>query len=183
MQPIIWQALKWPATEYCTLQDHAQGMLANGRINGVYGQQPFSVHYVIEITADWRVSSFHIRQEGIHYTELKLTSDLHGHWFDKDNNHIAAFDHCIDIDISLTPFTNTLPVKRESFEEGESKVLDVLYISLPAFELQKVQQRYTRISHHEYLYENIVTDFSANIPFDHQGIVQDYPGLFKRIYY
>lgn len=183
MQPIIWQAVKWTATEYFTLHDHGQGMLANGRINGAMADHPFSIHYEIEITADWRVSSFHIRQEGLTQTELKLTSDLHGHWFDKDNNHIDAFDDCIDIDISLTPFTNTLPVKRLDFGAGESKLLDMLYIKLPEFELQKVQQRYTRTGVHEYLYENVTTDFSAEIPFDEEGIVKDYPGIFKRIYY
>ena len=183
MQPIIWQAILWPATEYFTLQDHGQGKLASGCINGVREQQPFSVHYEIAITPSWQVSSFHIRQEGLTPRELKLTSDLHGHWFDKDNNHIDAFDNCIDIDISLTPFTNTLPVKRLQFETNESKLLDMLYINLPDFELQKVQQRYTRLGSHEYRYDNVSTDFTADLPFDENYIVKDYPEIFTRIYY
>jgi uncharacterized protein len=183
MQPIIWQALLWPATEYFTLQESGTGKLATGCINGVRNQQPFCIHYKIEITASWQVSSFHIKQERLTPTELKLTSDLHGHWFDKDNNHIDAFDNCIDIDISLTPFTNTLPVKRLQFELQESKLLDMLYINLPEFELQKVQQRYTRIGQHEYLYDNVSTDFTAALPFDENDIVKDYPGIFQRITY
>ncbi|MBS0029653.1 putative glycolipid-binding domain-containing protein [Chitinophaga sp. 22321] len=183
MQPIIWQALKWPATEYFTMKDNGQGKLASGCINGVREQRPFCVHYEIAITAVWQVSSFYIRQEGLTPTELKLTSDLHGHWFDKDNNHIDAFDNCIDIDISLTPFTNTLPVKRLQFEEHESKLLDMLYINLPDFELQKVQQRYTRLGSHEYRYDNVSTDFTADLPFDENHIVKDYPEIFTRIYY
>ncbi len=183
MQPILWQALQWPATEYFTLQDNGTGKLAAGCINGVRDQQPFCVHYKIEITPSWQVSSFHIKQEGPAPTELKLTSDLHGHWFDKDNNHIDAFDNCIDIDISLTPFTNTLPVKRLPFELQESKLLDMLYINLPEFELQKVQQRYTRTGPQEYLYDNVSTDFTAQLPFDENDIVIDYPGIFRRIIY
>lgn len=183
MQPIIWQAVKWPATEYFTLQNNGQGRLASGCISGVRAQQPFCIHYEIAITPTWQVSSFHIRQEGLTPTELRLTSDLHGHWFDKDNNHIDAFDNCIDIDISLTPFTNTLPIKRLQFEANESKLLDMLYIKLPEFELQKVQQRYTRLNSHEYQYDNVTTDFTADLPFDENGILKDYPGLFNRIYY
>ena len=79
MQPIIWQAVKWTATEYFILHDHGQGMVANGSINGATTGHPFCIHYQIEMTADWRVSSFHIRQESLTLTELKLTSDLHGY--------------------------------------------------------------------------------------------------------
>ncbi|PSL43379.1 hypothetical protein CLV51_10868 [Chitinophaga niastensis] len=183
MQPIIWQAVKWPATEYFTLQGNGQMKLATGCINGVVEQQPFCIHYDIEITADWRVSSFHIRQEGKTSTELKLTTDLNGHWFDKDGNHIDAFDGCIDIDIALTPFTNTLPVKRLHFEPGERKTIDMLYIKLPEFELQKVQQHYTKLGDRLYLYENVTTQFSAELPFDKQDILLDYPGIFTRIHY
>jgi hypothetical protein len=183
MQPIIWQAVLWPATEYFTLQDNAHGKLANGCINGVTEGQPFCIHYEIDITPTWQVSSFHIRQEGLTPTELRLTSDLHGHWFDKDNNHIDAFDNCVDIDISLTPFTNTLPVKRLQMEANGSKMLDVLYIKLPEFELQKVQQRYTRLGTHEYRYDNVSTEFTADLPLDENDMVKDYPGIFKRIHY
>ncbi|MBO9731138.1 MAG: putative glycolipid-binding domain-containing protein [Chitinophaga sp.] len=183
MNPIIWQAEKWTATEYFTLAENGHGWLASGCINGVRDNTPFCIHYEIDITATWQVSSFHIRQQGIAPTELRLTSDLHGHWFDKDNNHIDAFDNCMDIDISLTPFTNTLPVKRLPFEPNESKVLDMLYINLPDFELQKVQQRYTRLSEYKYQYDNISNDFTAVLPFDEHHIVKDYPGIFTRINY
>jgi len=183
MRPIIWQALKWPATEYFILQENGAGKIASGCINGAREQQPFCIHYKIEITTAWQVSSFHIKQEGLTPTELKLTSDLNGHWFDKDNNHIDAFDNCVDIDISLTPFTNTLPIKRLSFELHESKTLDMLYINLPDFELQKVPQRYTRLGVQDYLYENVTSSFTASLPFDEHGIVEDYPGLFNRITY
>ncbi|MCW3465648.1 putative glycolipid-binding domain-containing protein [Chitinophaga nivalis] len=183
MQPIIWQATRWPAIEYCTLKEQGHHHVATGRITGVSDQEPFAILYEVEITNDWRVSSFHIRKEGLTTGELKLTSDLHGHWFDKDGNHIGAFDDCIDIDISLSPFTNTLPVKRLHFDTGEKKILNMLYIKLPEFELQKVQQHYTKLDNHTYRYENVTTDFKADIPFDEQGIVLDYPGIFTRIHY
>ncbi|RFS19089.1 hypothetical protein DVR12_25105 [Chitinophaga silvatica] len=183
MKPIIWKATKWPAIEYFTLQNKGQGMVASGSINGVKDQIPFCIRYKVELTADWRITTFHIREESIQSKELILTSDLEGHWFDKDNNQIELFDNCLDIDISLTPFTNTLPIKRLQFDNKESKVLDILYIKLPEFELQKVQQRYTRITQHEYLYENISTDFSAKIPYDEFYLVKNYPGIFERITY
>ncbi|GEP91192.1 hypothetical protein SAMN05660909_01920 [Chitinophaga terrae (ex Kim and Jung 2007)] len=183
MNPVIWQALEWPAIEYFRLYNSGQGMAAVGCINGVKEKQPFCIRYKVDLTSDWRTSAFHIREESVQAKELHLSSDLEGHWFDKDNNHIALFDNCMDIDISLTPFTNTLPVRRLQFNAHESKVLDMLYIKLPEFELQRVQQRYTRLAQHEYLYENVDNDFSARLPYDEFYIVKDYPGLFERINY
>lgn len=156
--------------------------MATGIINGYTEGQPFSIRYDIEITPDWKVSSFHIQRDGLQPTALKLTSDLNGHWFDKDGNHIEAFDDCTDIDISLTPFTNTLPIRRLDFEPGEKKLLLMLYIKLPEFELQKLPQYYTKLEDSLYLYENGDSGFHAELPVDENGVVKDYPGIFTRVY-
>lgn len=181
MEPIVWQATQWPATEFLTLQNNEHNRVANGIINGYLEGQAFSIHYEIEITLDWKVSSFHIQLQGPRPAELRLTSDLNGHWFDKDGNHVDAFDDCIDIDISLTPFTNTLPVRRLDFQKGDKKTLKMLYIKLPEFELQKVEQHYTKLDNRLYLYENADSGFHAELPLDEYGIVKDYPGIFTRI--
>ncbi|WP_160711146.1 putative glycolipid-binding domain-containing protein [Chitinophaga solisilvae] len=182
MAPIVWQATRWPATEYFELEHLEHQSVAKGNITGFAENTPFSIHYEIAITAEWKVSSFHVKLQGKEPMELKLTSDLHGHWFDKEGNHIDAFDDCIDIDISLTPFTNTLPVRRMHFDLNEKKTLNMLYIRLPEFELQKVEQHYTKLDDRMYLYENADSGFSAEIPFDEHALVKDYPGIFKRIY-
>lgn len=182
MQPVMWEATKWPAIEYFSLKDKGEHRIAAGHINGIFEGTPFSVQYEIELLPDWRISHFHIRANGQDERSLKLTHDLNGHWFDKDGNHIEAFDGCMDIDISLTPFTNTLPIKRLTFESGEAKELDMLYIRLPEFELQQIKQRYTRLGERSYLYENMHNTFSATLPFDDNGVVTDYPGIFRRIY-
>ncbi|QJB31284.1 putative glycolipid-binding domain-containing protein [Chitinophaga oryzae] len=182
MGPVVWQATLWPATEFLTVTKQEHNNLVKGIINGCTDADPFSIQYEIEVTPEWKVSSFHIRRDGLQPTALKLTSDLNGHWFDKDGNHIEAFDDCTDIDISLTPFTNTLPIRRLTFEQGERKLLQMLYIKLPEFELQKLSQYYTKMEDRLYLYENGDSGFRAELPIDENGIVKDYPGLFTRIY-
>lgn len=182
---VMWQAIHWPGIEHFTLTDKNGLRNAYGNITGVIGVQPFALQYEIEMTGNWKVSWFHIRSLAPNGREIKLTSDLAGHWFDLAGNHIDAFDGCIDIDISLTPFTNTLPVKRLSFQPGEKKEVRMLYIKLPEFELQQVQQHYTCLDEHHYRYERYdqnTVAFSADLPFDEDWLVTDYPGIFKRIY-
>lgn len=183
MHTLMWEALQWPGIEYFAFTENEKGKTATGILNGVENQQPFALRYDIEITPDWKVSSFLIQSLADRGRQFRLVSDLEGHWFDKSGNHITAFDGCMDIDISLTPFTNTLPVKRLSWAPGERRSLNMLYIKLPEFELQQVVQHYTCINKQLYHYENTTSAFETDIPFDSMGFVTDYPPrLFRRIW-
>ncbi|NIG56158.1 putative glycolipid-binding domain-containing protein [Chitinophaga sp. Cy-1792] len=183
MKLAVWQALRWTATEYFTLEDKGIFQLAHGHIAGVIRDLPFSISYEIEITNDWRIEAFTIRAEGTDKRELKLQSNLQGEWYDREGNQISAFNGCLDIDISLTPFTNSLPIKRLShLKIGDSEVISVIYILLPEFELHKMQQRYTRMNEDSWLYENLESGFTAQLYFDEDGIMNDYPGYLQRRY-
>ncbi|MDF2515648.1 MAG: hypothetical protein K0R59_944 [Sphingobacterium sp.] len=85
------------------------------------------------------------------------------------------------IDISLTPFTNTLPINNLQLKIGDSKEIDIIYIDLINNQITPVRQRYTRTDFNEYLYENIVSDFTVHIQVDENGLVLNYPGLFEKI--
>jgi uncharacterized protein len=70
------------------------------------------------------------------------------------------------VDISLTPLTNTLPVKRLQLKKGQSKEIAVIYFDLLDAQVKPVRQKYTRLSATEYLYENVPNDFEAKIKMD-----------------
>jgi hypothetical protein len=44
-----------------------------------------------------------------------------------------------------------------------------------------MEQRYTKISDAEYLYQSIVSKFETVLTVDENGIVVNYPGIFERI--
>jgi uncharacterized protein len=90
------------------------------------------------------------------------------------------FAGCIDIDIPLTPFTNTLPVSRLNLKNGEEQRIKVIYLDILEATIRPVQQKYTRLSPTVYHYENIPNDFEADITVDDRGFVVDYPSLFRR---
>jgi hypothetical protein len=108
-----------------------------------------------------------------------LAGDGDGNW--KHNGETAAaFAGCIDVDIPLTPFTNTLPIRRLQLAPGESKDILVLYCDVLNEQLFAVRQRYRCLSRTKYHYENIPNDFEADIVVDDTGLVIDYPQLFVR---
>ena len=108
-----------------------------------------------------------------------MEEDGKGNWIcngEKDDQ----FSGCIDVDIPLTPFTNSLPIRRLKLKEKESKEIRVIYCEILENRVKPVRQKYTCISASEYKYENVPNDFEATIRVDGSGFVIDYPQLFER---
>ena len=77
---------------------------------------------------------------------------------------------CIDVDISITPFTNTLPINRLKLSQMQSKNKSSLYKYLKV-EIKPVEQSYQCLSATKYLYKNVPNDFEAEITVDESGFV------------
>jgi hypothetical protein len=87
----------------------------------------------------------------------------------------------IDLDLAITPFTNTLPIRRLDLAVGDEGDVTAAYVSFPDLEVNIDEQRYTRLDEDVYLYESLDSDFSREITVDLDGIVVEYPGLFERL--
>ncbi len=114
-----------------------------------------------------------------------LRRDASGHWEHHGFEQTTDLEDCIDIDLAVTPFTNTLPIRRLNLDPGESREIVVAYIAAPALRVNRSRQRYTRLKPLEdlnrYRYEGLDSGFQTLITVDHDGLVIDYPGLFKRV--
>jgi uncharacterized protein len=116
---------------------------------------------------------------------VELSVDENGRWSASGGRLQAGLAGCVDVDISATPFTNTLPIRRLALEPGSSSEIDVLYVAVvPTLELTRVQQRYTCLEAGEhtgrYLYESPATGLRAELVVDGDGLVIDYPGVWDR---
>jgi hypothetical protein len=113
---------------------------------------------------------------------LLLESDGSGHWRDGQGRALPDLDGAFDVDLPITPFTNTLPIRRLALGAGQSADLKVVYILLPAFEITTDPQRYVCLqAGRRYRYESLDSDFVRELEVDAEGLVIDYPGLFKRV--
>jgi hypothetical protein len=177
---ILWSGREYYSLENCVLQVSANGIEAASTIIGYYQRQIYRVDYIIRTNAAWQTLSIDVRwhHDG-REQRLQLESDGRGNW--KQNGEAAdAFTGCIDVDLPLTPFTNTLPVNRLQLAVGEAREIRVLYLDLLAGEFKPVRQKYKRLSATTYHYENVPNDFEADIEVDEAGLVVDYPQLFVR---
>lgn len=147
------------------------------------GRGPFRLTYRLTWDESWwlREADLVVTTERS-TTSLNLRTDGRGRWRGGDGRAIDELDGCVDIDIWPTPFTNSFPVRREPLAVGERRQFRMAWVSAPDLTVRPRPQAYTRLADRLYLFESLDgSGFSAELPVDEDGIVLDYPGLFRRV--
>ncbi len=177
---ILWTGREYYSLENCLINVDEKGAEINSVIIGTYESKIYRVEYQIKTNENWETIFFELKSRHSNNTQdLEFASDGQGNWF-SNNKKMDQYSGCIDIDIPLTPFTNTLPIKRLQLRQGEQQQIRVIYIDVLEGEINPVHQKYSCLSPTEYQYENVPNDFEATITVDDCGLVKDYPGLFVR---
>jgi len=177
---ILWAGREYDSLEHCVIGNSVGGADISSTIVGKYGDTIYQVQYHILTHPLWQTLFFEINSRiNGQVRHLLFEGDGAGHWKSGDRE-ASQFQGCIDIDIPLTPFTNTLPINRLNMPIGSERQIQVLYIDLLQGRLSVLQQKYMRRDEHLYHYENIPNDFEADIEVDPAGLVIDYPALFVR---
>jgi hypothetical protein len=84
--------------------------------------------------------------------------------------------------LTITPFTNTLPIRRLRLKPGESAEIAAAFIEFPQLTVVKSPQRYTCLEEdRRYRYESLASGFTREIEVDGQGLVVTYPDFWQRI--
>lgn len=185
MKPVVmWERVGAAGMEHLTLTAQAGLTLANGLVIGLEADQPFRVTYAIEFDQAGYVR----RVVGEGTRRLEFTRADTRQWMDADGQPAADYDGCTSVDIVQTPFTNTLAIQQLRLGVGESGDVDVLYLDLVEGSAARDRQRYTCLEQSPdgdgsvYRFEQLTTGFTAILPFDNDGLILNYPELFRRLY-
>ncbi len=181
----MWIPCTGAGLEHLHVVQHDDGNMVDSVVIGMENETAFRLWYEIHTDKDWKVRQCTLRLLGASNQEITLNADGKGHWTDAAGVPLSALDSCIDVDISVTPFTNTLPIRRLWLQPGQSADLLVAYITVPMLEVRTMQQRYSCLEHRAdgglYRYESLNSGFTRDLLVDSQGLVIDYPGIWKRI--
>ena len=177
---LLWTGREYYSIENCLITSKDTGNSITSAIVGSYQNKIYTVKYFLETDNKWLIQFVNLSCK-INNKEynLELKQDINNSW--KLNDEINNdFDNCLYVDISLTPFTNTLPVNHLRLALNENRTIKTIYINILEQEIKKVEQFYQKLSDTKYLYQNVPNDFEAVIEFDEFGFVVDYPYLFYR---
>jgi hypothetical protein len=100
-----------------------------------------------------------------------------------DNVPRADLDGCEEIDLSITPFCNTLALRRLGASSGGSGELTTRYVTFPSLGCEPSRQRYEPLGDATFKYVDLGSQagFEARLIVDGEGLVRSYEGLFELI--
>src|SRR5260221_6828840 len=177
---VLWEQLIDKGLEHLILQQGAQ-IEAEGLIVGMLKGMAYRIQHRIVCDVKWNTQSVSVK-DLLNRKEFTLTRSG-DEWLDEQNHVIESLRGCSDVDIQVTPFTNTLPIKRLNLKQNESKEIAVVYVSVPELNLSKFEQRYTCLSKDKdggvYKYESLISGFTSELKVDADELVVDYPGIFR----
>ncbi len=178
----MWAPWSGPGLEHLRLSVDDEGVRADGLIIGVADDGPFRLRYSVRCDGAWRVREVRAVRLDLAIAPVALRADGLGNWTTPEGDPVHELAGCIDIDLSGSPFTNTLPIRRLALPLGATHDLTMAYIRVPELTVMPDPQRYTRLAADRYLYESGDSDFRAELPLDAAGLVLDYPGIARRVW-
>ena len=180
-QPILWRRLDVPGHDAATLQIGPVGAVLSGM--AVFDEGgPTALAYVVEADRDWQTTAAFVRGwRASQSVDLRLRRDSAGTWTLNDAT-CPTLQGCIDLDLSFTPATNLLPLRRLALSVGHSAEVRSAWLEWPEIRLTPLVQRYLRRSETEYEYEADlpgVKPFRSKLRVEPGGWVLDYAGLWQ----
>jgi hypothetical protein len=157
------------------------GPRITGTVLAVYEGDPLRVDYRIECDVEWRTRFVHVDQSRAgKRIELYLDQDRPGHWL-KNTVEDDSLAGCTDVDLGITPSTNTLAIRRLAMPVGSRSEIHAAWVRFPQLDVSRAAQSYRRVSEREFIYESLQSGFKAPITVDKDGLVQEYGEVWKQV--
>lgn len=183
---VLWRRIDTPAFESCRLHSLPDGSAIDGnaldgRVLMVLDGAPLEAHYSVLCDPAWVTREVIARVvDGAASRHVRLHRDADGRWW-RGDDALPEVEGAVDIDLSISPSTNTLPIRRLSLAVGESKDLDAAWLRFPELTIERLPQRYTRLDERRYCYESRGGAFVAELEVDDEGVVMRYGDIWERI--
>lgn len=171
-----WRRLDEPGLEVLHVQPDNDGVLALSSVVHA-GVEAFGLSYLWQLDRHWRTHRLELHLASPSIETLQIERSDEGWWVNGQLRPELA--ECEEIDLSATPFCNTLAIRRL---QGSGELI-TLYVDLPSLQLLPSRQRYTALGKNRWRYTDlgIAKGFEADLEVDDAQVVVTYEGLFETI--
>jgi uncharacterized protein len=196
---IAWSKEEPFGAEFAVLELDRDRLSGSGVAIGS-APEPYGLDYTLDCAAGFLTTHLSIAAVGDGWRrKLTLRREQRGWSAEVEQNgtvalpdaggEMAVFADALDPDLGLSPLFNTLPVLRHGLHTGwGAEDFTMVWISVPDLGLHLSAQRYTHLqdgAHGEHIVRFEAAgegeDFTADIVFDDDGLVIDYPGIASRL--
>ena len=143
---------------------------------------PYRLDYSLVAEKNFVTTGLWVETRGgsLHNT-LDLWRSDGGDW-NVNGDDVPELHGALDCDLGLSPLTNSMPVLRHRLLEASEPVeLLMAWVSVPDLTVHRSRQRYTGLGDGLVRFESLDGSFTAEIAFDKDGLVLDYPGIARRL--
>jgi hypothetical protein len=199
---LFWKRRDTAGVEH-TLVDARNGLYARGVAQAV-DPIAYTCRYELHTDPSWATTRLEVSTEGAGWARTVRLELAAGRWRATTSEQgnldaaLTAAGHAraglpgtedpdllygaFDVDLTGSPLTNTLPIRRLKLLDAGTGVahrLSVVWVLVPSLEVVQADQIYTSLG--DGLVRFASETFSADLIVDDNGFVADYPGLAELI--
>ncbi|MFN2525329.1 MAG: putative glycolipid-binding domain-containing protein [Actinomycetota bacterium] len=175
---VLWHDRRTSSGELCVFESGGTPRLT-GTVVAAIDRVPHEIRYELVADRDWHTRRAEIIVRSPEMTRvLSLVADGRGAWL-REGRPMHELSGCLDIDLGITPSTNTLAIRRLNLQRGQAKDVYAAWVRFPDLSLEKLEQRYEKVD--ETLYRYSSEGFSALLSVDEDGVVLDYEGFWQAV--
>jgi len=171
-----WRRVDQPGFELMALSRSPSGLSVRSTLIHA-GAESFGLRYRWELDPSWRTRTLRIERTDDADKSLFIERSGDTKWQvdGKDRPDLAG---CHEVDVSATPFCNTLAIRRLGSAGGD---LLALFVDAPSLACQPSRQGYERLGPRawRYLDKGVADGFTARLDLDEEGLVAKYEHLFE----
>ena len=173
MSRTVWNVAhpRLTGTELFELEERDSDVVLSGWVVAAVEGTPCAVSYEVVADPGWVTRHVAITLASDSDRALSISHDGEGSW-SVDGVPRPDLASCRDVDLGISPSTNTLPIRRLQMGVGDGAHLDAAWVRFPQMTVEVLSQRYVRIGDSSYRYSS--ANFHRNLEVDGDGVVVRY---------
>jgi hypothetical protein len=142
----------------------------------------FTLDHWWRLTPDWKAISLQVERLGADGRRSLLLDRAGGGWR-VNGVRRTDLDGADEPDLSVTPFCNTLPIRRLLCSRDDSLTLDTAFVDGKDLTVTRSRQRYERLGPDRVRFVDlgVAAGFEAELEVDERMLVVRYEHLFERV--
>jgi uncharacterized protein len=173
----MWRRLDNQGHDWASLSSLGSSPVLRGTAVFIEDRIPSRLDYKIVCSPRWKTLSVlvlgWVEDRKI---DLRIERSTAGAWR-LNGKSVPGVKGCLDADLSFSPSTNLLPIRRLNLEIGQEAQVRAAWLTFPDFGLRPLIQWFRKESQDSYFYRSD-TGFSTVLRVNSDGFVVDYPPLW-----
>jgi hypothetical protein len=175
---MLWRRLDTPGHDTCRLEQEQTGWSLHGTAIFRHRSGPVSLSYSVQCDLRWKTLSGRVNGiAGDQHVDYFVSHQ--GKGWSLNGEEVPGLEHLVDLDLSFTPATNLLQLRRVSILKNEPVQLPVAWLDFDTGRLTELKQTYQRRADMEVWYEAPSVGYKGLFALEPNGFIRHYPNLWE----